>query len=218
MVRTGSVERLTLSARVYEELRRSILQGDLPENTELHQVALAEQFGVSIIPVREAIRHLQADGLVETRPFQPAVVRGLSAAEVEEMFVLREELEVIGLRRHAPAMGERDLEALDRLNDRLEAAEGQSDWRTNDWEFHARLVGPDTVTADLVEGLRHRLHGILVADVREARHRDALDEHRRIVACLRDGDVAGAEMHLRQHIGSTADAVRRHLQATAESD
>lgn len=83
----------TVSAAVADSLRQQILNGDLPPGVQLRQDALAEEFGISRIPIREALLHLEASNLVKIMPHRGAVVSGLSLQEVEDIFQLRVQLE-----------------------------------------------------------------------------------------------------------------------------
>jgi DNA-binding GntR family transcriptional regulator len=100
--------------RLATELRARVLSGDLPAGARLRQTALAEEFGVSRTPVREALRQLQAAGLVELRPNRGALVRGLSPPEIRDAYEVRAELE--GLAASLAALHVTH-DQLDRLND-----------------------------------------------------------------------------------------------------
>src|ERR1041385_9317135 len=86
-------ERRALVDKLAAGLQARVLSGELPSGTRLRQEALAEEFGVSRTPVREALRKLQAGGLVELQPHRGAVVRGLSAREIRDAYEVRAELE-----------------------------------------------------------------------------------------------------------------------------
>src|SRR5262249_11408572 len=91
----GRLENLTLWQRVYDHLREEILSGELPAGSELQEVALSSQLGVSRGPIREAIGRLAAEGLVVVRPRRGAVVRALSKQEFLEAYQVREALEMM---------------------------------------------------------------------------------------------------------------------------
>ncbi|MHA6686662.1 GntR family transcriptional regulator [Mesorhizobium sp. A556] len=98
----------TMSAAAAEQLRQRILGGAYPAGTALRQDALAAEFGISRIPVREALMQLEAEGLVKIVPHKGAIVFELSLAEVEELFELRALIEPILLERSAPHLTEAD--------------------------------------------------------------------------------------------------------------
>jgi DNA-binding GntR family transcriptional regulator len=95
--------------RVAGAIQAQVLSGDVPVGTHLRQEALAEEFGVSRTPVREALRHLQATGLVELLPNRGAVVRGPSAREIREAYEVRAELEGLAAELAAGRISDRDL-------------------------------------------------------------------------------------------------------------
>jgi DNA-binding GntR family transcriptional regulator len=100
-----------------EELRRRILDGEFPEGFQLRQDALAAEFGISRIPIREALFQLEAEGLVIIHPHRGAIVSALSAAEVEEIYELRALLEPRLLASSAPKLTPEDYRAIDAILD-----------------------------------------------------------------------------------------------------
>jgi DNA-binding GntR family transcriptional regulator len=88
-------ERRALVDKLASQLHARVLSGELPSGTRLRQEALAEEFGVSRTPVREALRKLQAGGLVELQPNRGAVVRGLSPTEIRDAYEVRAALEAL---------------------------------------------------------------------------------------------------------------------------
>jgi len=117
----------SLQSAVRDRIRQMILAGTLAPGTRLRQNELANMFGVSAMPVREALRELQAQGLVVLIPRRGAIVASLSAREYEEIFRMREELEVLAVRW---AVDHHEAVALSRLKsilDRVEKAEADRD-------------------------------------------------------------------------------------------
>src|SRR4051812_530007 len=96
------IQRQTVAGMTVEALRERILRGDYPEGEPLRQDALADELGVSRIPVREALRQLEAEGLVTFNPHRGAVVSSLSLEEIDELFELRAKIESDLLRRAVP--------------------------------------------------------------------------------------------------------------------
>src|SRR4051812_50150764 len=115
---TETAERRALVDKLASDLQRRVLSGEFPSGTRLRQSALAAEFGVSRTPIREALRKLQAGGLIELQPHRGALVRGLSAREIRDAYEVRAELEALAA----------DLAAVrirhDQL-DRLRAAQAQ---------------------------------------------------------------------------------------------
>jgi DNA-binding GntR family transcriptional regulator len=139
------LRRQTVVESATEELRRRILAGEFRENDALRQDALAEEFGISRIPVREAFRQLAAEGLVTIHAHRGAVVSALSPGEIAELFDLRALLEPDLIRRAVPRMGEAELaEAAGILAD-YSAAIDRADlnaWGELNTEYHLALYRP----------------------------------------------------------------------------
>ncbi|HTN98462.1 MAG TPA: GntR family transcriptional regulator, partial [Nordella sp.] len=98
----------TIASAVVDALRRRILDGEFAAGAQLRQDSLAKEFGVSRIPIREALLQLDAEGLVKILPHRGAVVSELSVAEIKELFDLRALLEPRLLRLSAPHLTEKD--------------------------------------------------------------------------------------------------------------
>src|SRR6476646_8790940 len=141
--RPAPVENLTLWQRVYDHLRAEILAGRLEPGTELAEVALAEQLGVSRGPLREAIGRLATEGLVTVRPRRGAVVSPLSKEEFLELYQVREALERMAVKLAVPRLQPGDFVALQALIDDMTSQAKQekvSEFFAANAEFHQRLV------------------------------------------------------------------------------
>jgi DNA-binding GntR family transcriptional regulator len=112
---------------VYEALRERILSGELRPNERVTISHVARDLGVSDIPAREGVKRLQADGLLDFAPHKGAVVASMDAADVEELFAIRAELEALALRRAARTITPDQLAHLRALLDEMAAAEHAGD-------------------------------------------------------------------------------------------
>ena len=153
--------RPTVAGMTLEAIRARILRGVYPEGEPLRQDSLADELGVSRIPVREALRQLEAEGLVTFTPHRGAVVSTLSAAEVEEVFALRAAIETALLRAAIPRLSPERVARAAALLDRAERALAAGDVLAAGelgWEFHATLYAPADrpVTMSIVRRL-HQL-------------------------------------------------------------
>lgn len=189
-----------------DALRDGILHGNYPEGEPLRQDALADELGVSRIPIREALRQLEAEGLVTLSPHRGAIVSSLSLAEIEEVFDLRGTLEPDLLRRALPRLTSQQLDQVDDVLDRYEQALRGGDvsqWGELNWQFHSGLYAP--ADRPVTMGLLQRLHQ---QSDRYLRMQLALthgqtranEEHRAIAAAARRGDARRAATLLREHI------------------
>lgn len=208
----GDSERTTQADRVYQKIRDALLGGELPEGQSLSHVALARRFGVSRIPVREALQRLEAERLLVSRPYRGHRVPPLDVEELEELIEIRILLEDLALRRHAVKLDKTELRELQALNRSLADQDDPNEWLHGDWEFHRRLAGGDTPSAEFTGDIRRRIHRYLNAAGHLAdRHAGAVEEHGRILRALEAGDLEGAKSHLRRHIDSTGTALADFL-------
>lgn len=207
-----AVTRQTLSDRVYEQIRNAILQGEVPDGTELNQVELAHGLGVSRVPVREALRRLQAERLLDANPFHRFVVTSLSREQVLEFYDLRQELEVFGSLRSR----DRSDFATTIAPDARDAAAGLNleqtgeDWFQADLEFHRALNGRTTGVAAIVDEIRFRIYRyrhLAAPDI--DRRKQVIAEHARILGAVEAGDPAEIRAAIETHVGGTRALIAR---------
>src|SRR5438445_3450214 len=104
----SAIPRQSLTSAVADKLRDQIIRGEIPEGAQLRQDAIANQYRVSRIPVREALRQLDAEGLIAIVPNRGAIVPSLSPDDVEELFSIRALLEPEVLKLSIPHLTEDD--------------------------------------------------------------------------------------------------------------
>jgi DNA-binding GntR family transcriptional regulator len=200
------IRRQTLTGMTLDALRERILHGAFPEGEPLRQDAIAEELGVSRIPVREALRQLEAEGLVTFNPHRGAVVSTLSLSEIEELFELRALIELDLLRRAMPRLGAEDVARAREILDVYETALRNGDvasWGEMNWQFHSTLFAPADRPFTL--GVAQRLHQQCDRYLRmqlALTHGElrANQEHRAILAAVRKKDARRAGELLREHI------------------
>ena len=124
---------------IAEALRNAILQGRYKANQPLRQDHIAEELGISKIPLREALVQLKAEGLVSFMPNRGAVVTELSAKEVDEIFTMRIALETKALERAIPNLLPADFIRAKSVLEILQKEEDRTQWSELNWEFHATL-------------------------------------------------------------------------------
>ncbi|WP_269800330.1 GntR family transcriptional regulator [Microbacterium sp. BR1] len=145
-------------ARIAAGLRLSILDGAYAPGERIRQDELAEKHGASRLPVREALRMLEAEGLVTLIANTGAWVSKLSATDCEEMYQMRERLEPLLLRLNVPLLTEEEIDDLDFLADRMETSNDVERFLRLDREFHLSCLdaAPTTVLGDTVKSLWNR--------------------------------------------------------------
>lgn len=205
-------------ARIADGIRSGIVAGTHPPGMRIRQEDLAAEYGASRVPVREAIRQLEYEGLITVVPNAGAWVSKLTLAECEEIYRMRERLEPLLLGYSAPHLTPEALEDLARLAQRISAVGTDTDaFLELDSRFHhASYAGADTAQlGELVGRLWNATapyRRAYVASWAEESRRIAHEEHHLMVAALRDGDVEEAERILAAHIRRT----RRQLAKTPE--
>jgi DNA-binding GntR family transcriptional regulator len=206
LTRPAPLENLTLWQRVHDRLRDEILSGELEPGTELTEVTLSEQLGVSRGPIREALGRLASQGLVTVRPRRGAVVRSLSKEEFLELYQVREALEVMAVKLAVPSLRTEDLDALQRLIDTMarhaERNEVAEFFDAN-MAFHARLVEASgnrmlrEFYGQLLGQLgRYRLRSVML----RGNVRRSVAEHAAILRAAKRGDVERAARLMSEHI------------------
>jgi DNA-binding GntR family transcriptional regulator len=205
----------TTSLQIADRLRDDIVHGALPPGTRLRQEELAERYGASRVPVREALKALEAEGLVTLVANAGAWVSQLTLAECEEVYQARERLEPLLLRYSAPHVTDQDLDELERLATSMAATDDVAEFLRLDREFHMlSYAGADTlVLGDLVRRFwnttqPYRRAYTLLVDAHS--QRIIHDEHHLLVTSLRERDVEGAEQVIASHIRRTRRMLARH--------
>jgi DNA-binding GntR family transcriptional regulator len=130
---------------VYERVRAAILDGELAPGAVMSQVALAEELGISRTPLREALRMLQGEGLVESEPNRRVRVAPMTPADLEQLYVMRITLEAEALRLSVPLMTPEDLARLEGFMAEMAHYAEAKDYRR--WvvphrQFHRALTAP----------------------------------------------------------------------------
>lgn len=201
-----AISNVTLTQQVYEHLRQKILSNAFPPNTPLPETALATRLHVSRVPVREAIRRLAADGLVNLTPRQGAVVSSLSSKQFLDAYRLREALEALAIRLAMPRLGARDMHTLEQYQTEMRAAAKTADLErffAANAAFHALFVERadneylKATYEPLIDQMRR--YRSPSADLRGGLER-SIDEHEAILSAVRDGDVDEATRLLSEHI------------------
>src|SRR5579872_1395152 len=129
----------TVRESVSDKLREMILTGEFLPGTPLRQDEIAERFGVSHIPVREAFRQLETEGMVTIRPRRGAVVNTLSTEELAEIVKLRQNLECEILSQAIPRMTPERIARALAILDKITTDPTRSLYSGMNWEFHAEL-------------------------------------------------------------------------------
>jgi DNA-binding GntR family transcriptional regulator len=143
MTVNGALERSVLADQVKDRLLQAIVRGDYPPDARIVETQVARELGTSQAPVREALRGLEALGVVELTPFRGARVRRPSRAEILEVYAVRAALETLAGRLAVPRMTDADVDGLRDLLEAMRAAARADDGHAvaeADAAFHGRIV------------------------------------------------------------------------------
>lgn len=210
---------VTKADRAYEGLRQAILTGVLEPKEQINPKEVAAEFGMSVIPVREALRRLEQEGLIVIKPHVGAAVRELPVEELRENLLIRSELEALAARLAAPLMSRETLDALKVLLDKMDKCivNGKYDrFGSLNRQFHmtAYAVIPERGLLKLIEQQWDQVPRAASVFALVPEHAIAAQkEHVQIFEALQRGDGATAADLTREH-----KLRAREIQITAFDD
>ncbi len=209
IIAESAARKLTAQDLVLTSMREAILTGALPPGTRLRQEKLAEMFGTSRIPVREALRALEYEGLVTSLPYRGFTVTELDADDIEEVYDLRVLLESHAVRLAVPLMTDEDLQTLEDLYAEMTAAEPGDAQLAARERFYIKvysMTGRHRLVA-----LISRLRQEVARSLRWPTLQHAPEHHEQFFEAVRAGDVERAASQLASHYRRVAILIRRYL-------
>jgi len=219
MADSGPIARRSLHDELADRLRDLIVEGELAAGERISEKALCSRFGVSRTPLREALKVLAHEGLVELSPNRGASVATLTRADVEEIFPILSALEGLAGELAAPALTDAELAEVRALHYQMEVhfrrGERPAYFKLNQ-RIHERLMelAHNATLLEMHRSLTLRMRRArYVANMSRERWQQAMDEHEQILHALeaRDGPRAGAL--LRGHLATKARTVLELLDA-----
>lgn len=209
-------DHLSLTERVYATLREMILSMELAPGTRLKDVDLAQRLGVSNTPLREAMRLLAADSLVETIPRRGTVVKTVSAEETGLLYEIREALEVLATGLVARRASQETLQKiLDVAESHRKAVELRHlhEYLDLDRRFHSLIAegSQNPILVSMLSMIADRIH--IVRRMTSNLEKDVLtgNEHHGIAAALMIRDAEKAASLMQQHIRRHGERIRQYL-------
>ncbi len=199
---------------ITRHLRDAIVAGRFAEDEPIRQDEIARLFNVSKIPVREALKRLEAEGLVVFQRNRGAMVTRIAEAELAQMFEVRILLEDKALRLAIPNMTDATFAEAERI---CEAFIGEHDvgrWAALNWALHACLYEPAQrpYLVNLIRSIHDKLERYLRLQMSLSEGKDRADqEHREIIAACQARDVERAAALLEQHITGVCRSLFEHL-------
>ncbi len=215
----AGIPRQSLTSAVANRLREQIMRGEIAEGAQLRQDAIAAQYQVSRIPVREALRQLEAEGLVSIVPNRGAIVPALSPDDIEELFTIRALLEPEVLKLSIPRLTEEDFENADTILrtfvKELKHQDHVAIWGHLNWQFHSALYarGNRPHFMSIIRNINNngerytRMQLYLTKGVKRANQ-----EHHDILHLCRKREITAACKLLREHIQVAGQSLKQVLQ------
>jgi DNA-binding GntR family transcriptional regulator len=197
-------------------LRQAILQGEFKSGQPLPQDEIAAQFGVSKIPIREALLQLRAEGLVTFYPNRGAVVSALSSDEVNEIYAMRIALETLALRCAIPRFDKAGVIRAESLITIMDAEHNALKWSELNWEFHAALYSPCNMPRllDAIRALHANVQRYVVNYLTSTDyHNEAQRQHRVILKAVQHGNADAAAEQLAKHLAQASTKMVAKLSA-----
>ena len=191
----------TIAVRISRVLAERIIAGEIAPNERLRQDHVAAEFGVSQVPVREAFRRLEAQGLVASEPRRGVRVAGFSLDEVREVAEMRAALEVLALRNAAPHLTRAMLDEAEEINRLGDRAGDVQAWEEANRRFHRTLLSPCGMPRLMraIDDLHTASARFLFSGWRAEWDAPTDRDHRAILSALRAGEVETAAAELGRH-------------------
>lgn len=212
---------ISAEVEAYRYILTRIRLGELSPGARVRTEDVAGAVGLSRQPVREAIRRLEAEGYLSSRPNYGAIVSKYTPDQLMELFEIRASLEGLSARTAAANLAPADLDALEPLVARMEAAGTETNaWLEAHLAFHmelARAAGRPRLGREIA-----RLHAALEPYLRlwyvhTGTPTDSREEHTRILQALRSGYPGHAEEVMRDHVLETTPQIIAHLESTGQA-
>lgn len=201
--------RATAHEYVHDALRRGILGGLLPGGFQLGQVQIAEALGVSTTPVREALRRLSSEGLLDFGAFRTPQVHQPTLGELEEVYDLRRLLESYAMSKAVPIISDEQLERAEKIHRQMVAEEDPTEWLILNAAFHSVLT--ECCNAPKLESFLETLRASVALYVglairqRPERRVESNAEHAAMIEACRTRDVERALEATRRHMDPARD-------------
>ncbi len=191
-----------VSVRISRALAERIIAGDVEPGARLRQDHIAEEFGASHVPVREAFRLLESQGLVVSEPRRGVRVAGFSRDEVREVAEMRAALEVLALRQAGPHLTKALLEEAEAISKAGDRASDVQAWEEANRAFHRLIITPCGMPRLLrtIDDLHSASARFLFSGWRAEWEAPTDRDHMAILAALRAGEIETATAVLARHI------------------
>lgn len=209
-----SLQGSTAEADAYQHIHTAIRLGEYPAGMRLKPEDIATQIGTSRMPVREALRRLETEGLVTIRPNRGVVVAGLDMEAMREVFEMRAVLEGLAVRLAVPRLTPTVLRDLEEQLARMDnLAESTPDWTGSHRAFHEHLCGIARQPRLLrqIASLNSLVEPYMRDWIKASGRPGAREHHQTLIDALRSGDPVHSEIVMRRHVLATIDDLARYF-------
>jgi DNA-binding GntR family transcriptional regulator len=212
-VKSEVTDKYSLRGRVFNHIREDILSGRYLQNEELKEQAIGNELGVSRTPVREALRQLELEGLVNIIPNKGAYVTGISQKDIHDIYIIRSYLEGLCARWACDCITEQQIEQLDEIIylSQFHASKNHSEQVVElDNKFHEVIyeASNSKILEHVLSDFHHyvqRIRKITLADPKRAEHSN--EEHKAILDAIKKRDGELAEKLAHDHIEKTIENI-----------
>jgi DNA-binding GntR family transcriptional regulator len=211
------IQRRTLHDEIVEKLRDMISEGELLPGTRVPEKLLCIRFGVSRTPLREALKVLGSEGLVDLLPNRGAMVATLTSNDIEDLFPVMGQLEALAGELACRNITNEEIAEIRLMHYKMVLEYTRSDrsayFKVNQ-EIHSRIlsIARNHTLSNLYRGLAGRVrHARYLANMSKTRWAKAVEEHEQIVAALAARDGSRLSLILKQHLANKLEAVRESL-------
>lgn len=212
--RLADVAHRTAQERVEEALRQAILGGELSPGEPLVLDDLSAQLGVSRTPIREAMRALASEGLIDMDSFRSATVHTPSLEEAREIYDLRLVLDPIAVRLAVERITPEELETAQAIHETMLSSDDLGEWVDANREFHRVLqqAARSDRLISIIDGLRNSaaMQVALSLKAEGSQVAQANTDHERILQAFRDRDAAAAVRLTEEHLRNTLEVIERY--------
>lgn len=197
---------VSLSEKAYLVIKNAILNNKLKPREILSEEALAAELGISRTPLRSALKKLSFEGLVVINPGRNAVVADLSFEDVKKVFTVRIALEPLAAKAAATSIKQDELMDLQEILEIQEEATRMDDYDLflqKDYEFHTAVAkySDNDLLANIIQTINVHVHRFLIlSESLQTSAQEAIREHEEVLAAIKNGDGATAEIKMKQHV------------------
>ena len=207
------IKNISIREQTLDTLRDAILTGELKPGQTLTEMDLSKQLGVSRAPIREALRILNSEGLVETIPYHGTTVRRLTKIDIEELYSMRIQLETFAVERVISTKSDQDIEKLKNFYQQMVKAGNNNDLKTVneiDREFHDALIAMSghSLLLTLWQMVAMRVRQVMaLTNMRNSDLTQIARNHLPLIEAIEEGNLTVAKQILSTHIASAGDLI-----------